>query len=262
MDEASKIPVRRISRLDSSKGDMQSERKSSGSFRWKNPWVRVKELVYSSTTASPGFFCIAVWSLVFLILYLFSQSWIMRESRFCDHGSLIHVRKESILSAFAACIFAVSGFMNLSATLLQSAQKKRQCASFVFFIEVVACATNLSLFYKVFPDLKNIDGVAFDWLHIFQWSFTTPTMLIILSGLGTSMEEQLVMDWELTRRAIFYDELLLLSGFLAMYYTGAFRVFFFLLAVTFYLKMCQLIGLIVNLCIANSGTASEVHILR
>ena len=213
----------------------------------------------SAANGSPGFVCILVWLLVFTTLYMFSQGWIIRESRFCDQGSLIHVRKESILSAFAACIFAVSGFMNLSATLLQSAQKKRQCASFVFFIEVVACATNLCLFYKVFPDLKNVDGEAFDWLHLFQWSFTTPTMLVILSGLGTSMEEQLVMDWQLTSHAIMVDELLLVFGFLSMYNTGYLRALFYIAAVSCFLTLGHYICRIVNLCISNSGTASEVR---
>ena len=84
-------------------------------------------------------------------------------------------------------------------------------------------------------------------------------MLIILSGLGTSMEEQLVMDWKLTMRAILVDEVMLCSGFLSMYYTGVLRVVFYISAVTCYFTLCHHIGRIVNLCIANTGTASEVR---
>ena len=95
--------------------------------------------------------------------------------------------------ALPHAFFAVSAFMNLFATLMQSAKKKMQCASLVFFVEVVSCVTYSSFFFKAFPDMRNVDGNPFDWLHLFQRVFTTTAMLINLSGLGSSMEEILII---------------------------------------------------------------------
>ena len=173
----------------------------------------------------------------------------------------MEVNKESIINAFATVIFAVSGLMNLSATVLQRTLKKRQCASVVLFIEIVAFSTNLLQLLRAFPVVNNVEGRPFDWYHFLQWSFTTPAMLLILSSLGTSMEEQFVVDWPLTLRAILYDELMLLSGLLAMYFTGQLRIICFIVACCCFIKLCALIGNIIHLCIESSGTAGEVQTL-
>eukprot|EP00291_Cryptomonas_curvata_P020402 CAMPEP_0172176998 /NCGR_PEP_ID=MMETSP1050-20130122/15166_1 /TAXON_ID=233186 /ORGANISM="Cryptomonas curvata, Strain CCAP979/52" /LENGTH=353 /DNA_ID=CAMNT_0012849417 /DNA_START=486 /DNA_END=1544 /DNA_ORIENTATION=+ len=162
---------------------------------------------------------------------------------------------------FAACIFAVSAFMNLFATLMQSAKKKKQCASLVFFVEVVSCVTYSSLFFKAFPDMRNVDGNPFDWLHLFQWGFTTPAMLIILSGLGSSMEEQYINNWPLTRKAVIIVECVLMCGAASLVYTGPLRFIFLFCAISGYLFLCRTIGEIMHFAIENAGTALEVQTL-
>ncbi len=162
---------------------------------------------------------------------------------------------------FAACVFFVSALMNLSATLMQSSKKKKQCASLVFFVELVSCVTYTSLFFKIFPDLHNVDGGAFDWIHLFQWGFTTPAMLIVLSGLGSSLDEQYITNWPLTCRAVAIVEVVLLCGLCSLIFTGPPRFFFLFCALSGYVLLCRAIGEIMQYAIENAGTALEVQTL-
>jgi signal transduction histidine kinase len=219
------------------------------------------QAIYAAMSRTPGFFIIALWFLLLIILWILCKFFLDEEGRFCDSDDLIAVHSDSILYAFTAIAFAVSALMNFGATIMQTTKKKRQCASLVLFIEVIACTTYVSLFLKLFPDLKAYDGKPFDWLHIFQWAFTTPTMLVILSGLGTSMEDRFVADWTLTIRSILYDELTLLSGLFSMIFTGWIRFVFLLTAIFSFAALCKSISKIIKLSIENAGTRNEVQTL-
>jgi hypothetical protein len=221
-----------------------------------------RAVVMTLLAATPGYILLFLWSILFVSLWILCKAWIGEDTRYCySNEAVLPVKKETIMYGFAACIFAVSAFMNLFATLMQSAKKKKQCASLVFFVEVVSCVTYSSLFFKAFPDLRNIDGNPFDWLHLFQWGFTTPAMLIILSGLGSSMEEQYISNWPLTRKAVIIVECVLMCGVASLIYTGPLRFMFLFFAISGYIFLCKTIGEIMQFAIENAGTALEVQTL-
>jgi bacteriorhodopsin len=218
--------------------------------------------VISTIKATPGYLLLFLWSILFVSLWICCKSWIGEDERFCySNDAIVPVKKETLMYGFASCIFAVSAFMNMFATVMQSAKKKKQCASLVFFVEIVSCVTYTSLFFKAFPDLRNVDGKPFDWLHLFQWGFTTPAMLIILSGLGSSMEEQYINNWPLTRKAVIIVECVLMCGIGSLIYTGPLRFVFLFCAISGYIFLCRTIGEIMHFAIENAGTALEVQTL-
>jgi bacteriorhodopsin len=245
---------------------MKSSKSSEQSGTWKTE-DRTKQvspisMVMSQITEAPGYPFIVLWSLLFGGLWFWCRTWIGDDSRYCySNEAVVSVKKETMMYGFAACIFAISAIMNLFATLMQSAKKKKQCASLVFFVEIVSCATYTSLFFKAFPDLYNMDGKPFDWLHLFQWGFTTPAMLIVLSGLGSSMEEEYINNWPLTCKAVLILEVVLMFGVGSLIYTGVFRFAFLFCAISGYILLCRTIGEIMQSAIENAGTALEVQTL-
>ena len=247
-----------VSSIDTKVGSSKLEG-SSGTLKTEGSSYAV---IMSTSVATPGYIMLVLWSILFVSLWLLCKSWIGEDTRYCySNEAVVPVKKETIMYGFAACIFAVSAFMNLFATLMQSAKKKKQCASLVFFVEVVSCITYSSLFFKAFPDMRNVDGNPFDWLHLFQWGFTTPAMLIILSGLGSSMEEQYINNWPLTRKAVIIVECVLMCGVASLIYTGPLRFIFLFCAISGYLFLCRTIGEIMYFAIENAGTALEVQTL-
>ena len=216
----------------------------------------------SQIAAAPGYILFFIWSILFGLLWFVCNVAVRDETRFCyANEAIVSVRKETMMYGFAAIIFAMSAMMNMFATVMQSAKKKKQCASLVFFVEVVSCATYSSLFFKAFPDLKNMDGKPFDWIHLFQWGFTTPAMLIILSALGSSLDEQYINNWPLTRKAVVIVEVVLMFGVGSLIYTGIRRFVFLFFAVSGYILLCRTIGEIMHFAIENAGTAMEVQTL-
>ena len=211
--------------------------------------------------SAPGFFVMVLWFVLFILLWGVCKYFLDEEGRFSDSEDLVAIHSDSILYAFTSCAFAVSALMNLFATIMQTTKKKRQCASLVLFIEVIACTTYVSLFLKIFPDLKAFDGKPFDWIHVFQWSFTTPTMLVILCGLGTSMDDRFVADWPLTLKSVAFVELTLLAGWFSMLFTGWCRFILLMVAFSMFILLCRVISRIMKMCMENAGTGTEVQTL-
>ena len=161
----------------------------------------------------PGLCILPAWFCMYFLLWLacntlstdlpVEPSHILKET--------IVVRSDYIVFAFAACIFGASILLSYFSSILQISPVKRRLASLFFFIDTVAFTTNITQFFQVFPDLRQ--DKPFDWVHYFQWGFTTSTMLVTLNSFGNH-ESSLVSgtDWAVMHKALIADWLMLMPG--------------------------------------------------
>lgn len=161
------------------------------------------------------------------------------------------------IQSIAVTLFGINGLLQLSSTMFQRLAKKRQLNSLVLFINLVPFITNLGSITNTFPEFKSFDGKPMEYLHVFQWMFTTPCMILILSSLGTSMCKQIVFSWPVTLKAIFWDELMLVLGLLSYIVPQPFNWVMFCLSGGCFVKTMLHIHGIVLYAVNNSGTTFE-----
>jgi bacteriorhodopsin len=166
------------------------------------------------------------------------------------------------LQAIAVSLFGINGCLQLSATMFQRLPKKRQLNSLVLFINFVPFVTYVCSLVDLFPRFRNAKGLPAEYLHIFQWMFTTPTMIIIISALGTSMRKSLVFNWRMTLQCILWDEFMLINGLIISFVPDPYHWIFFCLSNFGFCNTIYCIHKIVHYACKNAGTSFEVNSIK
>lgn len=166
------------------------------------------------------------------------------------------------LQAIAVSLFGINGCLQLSSTMFQRLPKKRQLNSLVLFINFVPLVTYTCSLMEIFPKFRTPDGLPLEYLHITQWMFTTPTMIIIVSSLGTSMRKSLVFNWKMTLRCIMWDEITLINGLIMFLVPPPFHWIPLFFAICSYCKTLIAIHKIVHYACKNAGTSFEVNSIK
>jgi bacteriorhodopsin len=163
------------------------------------------------------------------------------------------------VQCIAVTFFGINGCLQMSSTFFQRLEKKRQLNSLVLFINLVPFVTNICSITNKFPEFSSWDGRPVEYLHVIQWMFTTPCMIMILSSLGTSMRKSLVFSWKVTLTAIMWDEIMLTTGIISFFAPAPYDWIFRSIAVmSFGMLMWHIHG-IVQYAVKNSGTTFEAY---
>jgi len=212
---------------------------------------------------SPSTILLPVWAFVFTSLFL--------ATKYLFKNYQIHVMvperthtlsATKLVEAIAVSLFGINGCLQLSATMFQRLPKKRQLNSLVLFINFVPFVTYVCSLVDLFPSFRNAKGLPAEYLHIFQWMFTTPTMIIIISALGTSMRKSLVFNWRMTLQCILWDEFMLINGLFISFVPDPYHWVFFGLAVFGFCNTIYCIHKIVHYACKNAGTSFEVNSIK
>eukprot|EP00281_Chroomonas_sp_CCMP1168_P018727 CAMPEP_0206225008 /NCGR_PEP_ID=MMETSP0047_2-20121206/7326_1 /ASSEMBLY_ACC=CAM_ASM_000192 /TAXON_ID=195065 /ORGANISM="Chroomonas mesostigmatica_cf, Strain CCMP1168" /LENGTH=765 /DNA_ID=CAMNT_0053647995 /DNA_START=27 /DNA_END=2321 /DNA_ORIENTATION=- len=166
------------------------------------------------------------------------------------------------VESIAVILFGINGLLQLSSTMFQRLQKKRQLNSLILFINLVPFMTNLASINRVFPEFRAYDGRPFEYLHILQWMFTTPCMIIVLSSLGTSMRKSLVFSWSVTLNTIMWQETLLTLGLISYVMPKPWDWVPYFMSVACFIKTMWEIHKIVAYALVNSGTSFEARSIK
>eukprot|EP00961_Rhodomonas_salina_P170426 2297402-Rhodomonas_salina.2 len=113
-------------------------------------------------------------------------------------ATVIEIRLERLCKIIALAVFGICVALDLSSTLFQVSPKKRFLSSLVLCANGISFVSYCAMLWDWFPQWKDMDGGSLEWLHIFQWGFTTPCAIVILSSLGAPMEDQNILNTQLT----------------------------------------------------------------
>jgi bacteriorhodopsin len=163
------------------------------------------------------------------------------------------------VQCIAVTFFGINGCLQMSSTFFQRLEKKRQLNSLVLFINLVPFVTNICSITNKFPEFKAADGRPVEYLHVVQWMFTTPCMIMILSSLGTSMRKSLVFSWKVTLKAIMWDEIMLITGIISFFSPHPFHWIFHIISMLSFGMLLWHIHGIVQYAVKNSGTTFEAY---
>ena len=215
----------------------------------------------------PGLYLTIIWFL--FITSLWAMFELENSQLFCSAPVVMKLQDGQMVISLdsAAWIFAAWGFfssavVNLMSTFLRPIRKLQQCSSIAVYIEVVALTTYTCLLLRVFPDIKNMDGAAFDWLHFVEWSFTTPILILMMGALGTSTEKGLVNNWPLVSRAMLLDEGMIVTGFASQFFAGPLRWCFLAVSFAFLALLFRAMRCIIAAASTNASSLLEVRVLH
>mmetsp|Transcript_30450 Transcript_30450/g.72106 ORF Transcript_30450/g.72106 Transcript_30450/m.72106 type:complete len:900 (+) Transcript_30450:163-2862(+) len=174
--------------------------------------------VAKSFSDQPGLWVLAGWGLAFSIFLAWAQT---QKDPTCTgppphdpKATVIEIRLERLCKIIALAVFGICVALDLSSTLFQVSPKKRFLSSLVLCANGISFVSYCAMLWDWFPQWKDMDGGSLEWLHIFQWGFTTPCAIVILSSLGAPMEDQNILNTQLTLKVCIYDELMIVFGFL------------------------------------------------
>jgi len=117
------------------------------------------------------------------------------------------------VQGIAAAVFAVGTWIQVSALLFQISDKKRQLSSFVAYVNLVSMTTYVGHLCGWLQPVYGWNGLPLQMRYI-EWISATPIMLMCLSALGSSMQDALVQDWNLTAKTMIWDVVMVNCGLL------------------------------------------------